>query len=96
MELCNETRLAGQVAKIYPIKYTLHKLPIVSFVLVHISRQIECGHSREVKCRVYCIMLDAKKYPDVSLLDKYIAVTGFLSQNAKSQLVLHITQLEFL
>ena len=96
MELCNETKLSGKIAKVYPVKHTLHGVPVISFVLEHLSRQIECGASREVKCRVYCVWLDGKEYLNIELLEQYISVTGFLSQNSKSQLVLHITQLEFL
>ncbi|MCE2706514.1 MAG: primosomal replication protein N [Proteobacteria bacterium] len=96
MELCNKTSLSGKVVKIYPVKYTLHQVPVVSFVLEHVSRQIECGESREVKCRVYCVILDAKEYLNIELLELHVVVAGFLSQNSRSQLVLHITQLEFL
>jgi hypothetical protein len=49
-----------------------------------------------VKCRVYCVILDAKEYLNIELLELHVVVAGFLSQNSRSQLVLHITQLEFL
>lgn len=96
MELCNETKISGKVAKVYPIKYTIHNVPVVSFVLVHNSRQIEAGVSIEIKCRLYCVMVAANESLNLQLLDNYVSIAGFLSQNSKSQLVLHITKLEFL
>lgn len=92
----NEAKLSGQIVRVYPIKYTLQKLPVVSFVLEHKSLQLECGQSREVKCRVYCIALGIQSLIGFELLNRGVLVNGFLSHNAKSQLVLHISKIDFL
>lgn len=92
----NEIRLSGQIVKIYPTKYTIQNIPVVSFVVEHKSLQIECEQSRNVKCRIYCISLNNSNLVKMSLLDKFVNISGFLSQNAKSQLVLHIKTIEFL
>lgn len=97
MELCNQTLINGRIAKVYPLKYTVNQLPIASFLLEHLGWQIEAGSSREVKCRLYCVFVDAKALLTADLAeDCYVEVIGFLSQNAKTQLVLHVTQLKFL
>lgn len=96
MEANNQLNISGQIVKVYPVKYTLNNLAVVSFVLEHLSRQIEALRSKEVKCRIYCIMLDEKSLLTIDLLEKYVSLSGFLGQNAKSQLVLHIQQIKFL
>lgn len=92
----NQVIISGEIVKVYPLKKTLSNIPVMSFVLEHRSRQVEAGFSREVKCRLYCIMIDPKKYLDISLANRLVEVKGFLSQNSKTQLVLHINHLEFL
>lgn len=94
--MINKIVLSGQIIKVYPERQTLSRLPVVSFLLEHKSRQIEASNPREVKCRVYCLMVDAKQLCDLDLNQKLVQVTGFLSQNIKLQLVLHINELEFL
>lgn len=94
--MINKLVLSGQIIKVYPKRHTLSGLPVVSFLLEHKSRQIEAGTPREVKCKVYCLMVDAKQLCGLDLHQRFIQVTGFLSQNIKLQLVLHINELEFL
>jgi primosomal replication protein N len=97
MDTSNQVVISGKVVKQYPLKYTLNGIPVVSFVLMHSSYQLEAEESREVKCRLYCIIIN--KPQTVTSLDldgQVIRLHGFLSQNAKAQLVLHVTQLELL
>lgn len=97
MELCNQTLINGKVVKVYPLKYTVNQVAIASFLLEHLGHQIEAGSSREVRCRLYCVVVDVKEPLTVDLTENcYVEVIGFLSQNAKTQLVLHVTQLKFL
>lgn len=92
MELRNTIELSGQIVKVYPIKQTPFGLPVISFVLEHNSIMEEAGESRQVKCRVFCIMID-KSFQETELNKKNVVVHGFLSQNAKMQLVLHVNKL---
>ena len=92
----NSVEIGGQIVKVYPVRYTLQKIPVISFVIQHKSLQIECERSRDVKCRIFCITLEHEDLSKVELLDKFVEVTGFLSQNAKSQLVLHIKTIKIL
>ncbi|MBP9742469.1 MAG: hypothetical protein KBD37_03830 [Burkholderiales bacterium] len=90
MNPINEVQLSGHIIKVYPLKYTLHGVPILSFVLEHLSSQVEAAAARVVKCRIYCVMVNSS----INLLEgRYIALTGFLNQNSKSQLVLNVKQI---
>ncbi|MFN8771276.1 MAG: hypothetical protein ACK5Z5_03860 [Neisseriaceae bacterium] len=92
----NEIRLVGQIVKVYPVKYTLQKIPVISFVIEHKSLQMECEQNFEAKCRMFCISLDNQALLNQDIADQLVSVNGFLSQNARSQLVLHIKKIEFL
>ena len=93
MEAINETTISGEVVKTYPIKKTLNGLEIVTFVLEHISNQLEAGLYRTVKCRVFCIIVNVTEFQLKQLDSGFISVTGFLSQNSKAQIVLNVKQI---
>ncbi|HMT03365.1 MAG TPA: hypothetical protein PKD00_08690 [Burkholderiales bacterium] len=92
METKNTLELSGQIVKVYPTKKTPFGLLVMSFILEHNSIIEEAGQSRQVKCRIYCIMVDSN-FKEAELNNKNVVVHGFLSQNAKMQLVLHINKL---
>lgn len=87
---CNQLRLGGLITKVYPIRYTPSGVAVARFVLEHFSIQLEANANCRVKCRMFCIWLD----PGTQLIqdNMEIEVSGFISQNAKLQLVLHITE----
>ena len=90
MELVNSAKISGKVVKIYQLQQTLSGLPVFSFLLEHVSNQIEAGNSRVAKCQVYCIVVNNKDILAQNLLDCSVVVSGFLSQNSKQQLVLNV------
>lgn len=92
----NNCEISGQITKIYPIRYTLQNIPIVSFVLSHESIQLERKHSRNVKCRMFCVYIEDDSLLNINLINKYVKVVGFISLNGKSQLVLHVKKIDFL
>lgn len=96
MEFSNEVKLSGQVIKEYELKYTANNLPVVRFVLEHHSLQTESALSKNTKCKMFCLMLLDKNAKIDSLIDKNVTILGFLNQNAKSQIVLHVKEIEFL
>lgn len=96
MEQSNTTRISGQIVKVYPLRETPAGIKILSFVLEHVSKQIEGGIPRTVKCRLFCIIVDAKTDMASNLEQQLVELIGFLSQNSKAQLVLHVSQLNFL
>ncbi len=93
MDAQNLVVLTGEITKIYPERKTPHGITIVSFVLEHNSIVHEAGVNCSVKCRIYCIMLDQKP-THKELIHQQVKVQGFLSQNSKAQLVVHINQLD--
>lgn len=96
MELCNKVDFSGQVIKVYPIKRTPYGTEILSFTILHSSKQIEAKLSREVKCRMFCIMVGSGKIEINQLQGKLVNVQGFLSQNAKSEIILHVQKIIFI
>lgn len=92
-ETINEIKLSGQIVKIYPIRHTPNKTPILTFVLEHLSSQVEAGVARTVKCRVFCIIVNWQNNLEGELIDRSVVVHGFLSQNSKTQIVLNVKQI---
>lgn len=96
MSINNSVQISGKIRKVYPLKYTLLNLPVVSFVLEHASEQLELDVLRKVNCSLYCIMLDKKKIVANldDLLGQLVTVSGFLSYNAKKQIILNVQTLQ--
>lgn len=87
---CNQIRLSGQIIKKYPVRQSPSGVKIAQFVLEHVSTQQEATLECVVKCRMFCVWVN----PDLQVLQNEadIEVEGFMSQNAKLQLVLHVTK----
>lgn len=96
MEYSNEVKLSGQIIKEYEVKHTASDLSVVRFVLEHNSLQAENGLLKKTKCKMFCLMLLSKNAETYSLMNKNVTIFGFLNQNAKSQIVLHVKEIEFL
>lgn len=96
MEFNNEVKLSGQIVKEYETKHTIDNLPVVRFVLEHKSLAHENGHKVNINCKIYCLMLLNKNQQFKSLVDKNVFVSGYLNQNSKSQIVLHVKEIKIL
>lgn len=94
--LTNQVTLGGTITKVYPIRYTPMRVAVSSFVVEHQSRQVEAASACAVKCRVYCVMLGMNEDEVSQLVNKLVTVSGFLSQNVKQQLVLHVVNLSII
>jgi primosomal replication protein N len=95
--LCNELKLSGQIVKLYPVKITPAGIAIQSFVLEHISGQLEAGSSINIRCRVFCVWVNPiPEHQSQCVIGECAVVTGFISHNAKLQMVLHIKNIVFL
>ena len=77
------------------IRYTPAGLPLLSFVLKHVSEVIEAGMKRKVECEVNAIAIGNLAKSNIQI-GANINVAGFLAKrSAKStQLVLHILKIE--
>lgn len=89
--LDNKLVLSGRIIKSYPLRSSPNGLKIARFVLEHVSKQIEAGLKCEVKCKMFCIWVDPQNLEQIKD-GNLVNVEGFVSNNAKSELVLHITK----
>jgi primosomal replication protein N len=83
--------LSGSVIAIEPLRYTPAGLPLLSFVLHHVSEVSEAGLKRKVECEVNAVIL-GDLANTVLQQGSQIKAAGFLAKrSAKStQLVMHI------
>ena len=91
----NKLVLSGVVVDIETVRYTPAGLPLLSFVLKHVSEVIEAGMKRKVECEVNAIAIGNLAKSNIQI-GANINVAGFLAKrSAKStQLVLHILKIE--
>ncbi len=93
----NKLVLSGQVVQIEPLRYTPAGLPLLSFVINHVSEHIEAGLKRKVQCSVNAVAMGDLAKSNITL-GANINVAGFLAKrSAKStQLVLHVLKIEII
>lgn len=89
--------ISGQVTKLEPIRYTPAGLPLLSFVISHVSENVEAGLKRRVECEVNAVAMGDLANSNIQL-DTQLQASGFLAKrSAKStQLVMHITDIEII
>ena len=86
--------LGGVVTSLEPIRYTPSGIPLLSFLLQHVSEQTEAGLKRKVECEVNAVALGDLANGNIQL-GSSVKVKGFLAKRSakRTQLVLHIEQL---
>jgi len=91
----NKLVLSGVIVALEPVRYTPAGLPLLSFVMSHVSENIEAGLKRRVECEVNVIAMGDLANTNIQL-SANINVSGFLAKrSAKStQLVLHSQNIE--
>ena len=80
-----------------PIRYTPAGIPLLSFVINHVSESIEAGLKRKVECEINAVAMGDLAKSNIQL-GVNINVVGFLAKrSAKStQLDLHLQKIEIL
>ena len=93
----NKLALSGVVVALEPLRYTPAGLPLLSFIVSHVSEHIEAGMKRKVECEVNAVAIGDLATSNITL-GANINVAGFLAKrSAKStQLVLHILKIEII
>jgi len=93
----NKLVLSGVIVAVEPIRYTPAGLPLLSFVINHVSEVIEAGLKRRVECEVNAIAMGDLAKINIQL-GANINVSGFLAKrSAKStQPVLHSQNIELI
>jgi primosomal replication protein N len=98
LDRANRLTLACQLAARDVLRHTPAGVPIVSFTVVHASRQFEAGAEREVALELACVAVeDEAKAIAAAPLGIGLRLGGFLAPRTRSgrQLVLHATEIEF-
>ena len=95
----NRVEIEGSLAALDSVRYTPAGIPIVELKITHASEQLEAGKPRQVELEVWAVAAGEltgrlSKTP----LGAKIRATGFLAHKgkAKIQLVLHITEFEYI
>lgn len=87
----------GEVVQIETLRYTPAGIPLLSFVLRHLSDQVEAGMQRRVECDVNALVMGplAKRSQSIKVGEFYKA-SGFLAKRSlkSTQLVMHINILD--
>ena len=91
----NEVGLSGELTAIEPLRYTPAGIPLLSFKLMHRSRQTEAGLKRQVECEMGGVAM-AEVAVVMSRLKpgQSVKVNGFLNRKNRmsAQLILHVTE----
>lgn len=87
----NNLVISGRILKSYPVRKTPSGVEVSRFVLEHVSRQIESGSECEVRCKIFCVWVNPQDLKQIESGNS-VTVSGFLNNNSKSELVLHITK----
>ena len=91
--------MTGEVLQIDALRYTPAGIPLLSFVLRHLSEQTEAGMGRRVECEVNAIIMGKLAESTQAIKQgTAINVSGFIARRSlkSTQLVLHITTLEII
>ncbi len=95
MELCNTVVISGVVKKIYPIHYSPFGVCVHRFVLEHKSELMDNNVRRQVNLSLFCLILDVKESQIRQTTEgSLVKLKGYLSQNMKAQIVMHVALVE--
>ena len=85
------------MTQIEGLRYTPAGLPLLSFVISHVSEDVEAGLKRKVECEVKAVAMGDLANTNIQLGTKLRAL-GFLAKRSvkSTQLVLHIKNLELI
>jgi primosomal replication protein N len=94
----NQLVISGEVIQIETLRYTPAGIPLLGFVLRHLSEQVEAGMKRRVECEINAILMGelAEKLQHIKV-GTQLNVTGFIAKRSlkSTQLVLHINTLNY-
>lgn len=90
----NKLVLSGTVTAIEALRHTPAGLPLLSFVIHHVSENIEAGLKRKVECEINAVIIGDFAKANIQL-GSQVKVAGFIAKRSvkSSQLVMHIQKL---
>jgi len=95
----NKLVLIGEVVQIDTLRYTPAGIPLLSFVLHHLSEQVEAGMKRRVECDVNAVIMgELAEQSQAVKVGTQLKVSGFIAKRSlkSTQLVLHLNTLEII
>ncbi|MFW5431406.1 MAG: primosomal replication protein N [Methylophilaceae bacterium] len=93
----NKLAISGEVTQLEALRYTPAGLPLLSFVISHVSEVVEAGLKRKVACEVNAIAMGDLAKTNIQLGTKLNALGFLAKRSAKStQLVMHIKNIELI
>jgi len=93
----NKLAISGEVTQVETLRYTPAGLPLLSFVISHVSENVEAGLKRKVECEIKAVAIGDLAKIDIQLGAKLNALGFLAKRSAKStQLVLHIKNIELI
>jgi primosomal replication protein N len=95
----NRLVIAASLVELKAPRYTPAGVPVAELKLRHGSKQVEAGVERDVECELAAVAIgDLAKLIQGAKLGDMLQATGFVANRGKSarQLVLHLTNIEFL
>ena len=87
----------GEVVQIETLRFTPAGIPLLSFVLRHLSEQVEAGMQRRVECDVNAMVMGPLAEQSQSIqVGALVKASGFIAKRSlkSTQLVLHINTLD--
>ena len=95
----NKLVLSGEVVQLEPLRFTPAGLPLLSFVVRHVSQQIEAEIKRQVECEMTVVAIGgiASKAKAIQA-GSQVKLAGFIAKRSlkSTQLVLHLNALEII
>jgi primosomal replication protein N len=95
----NKLVLIGEVVQIDTLRYTPAGIPLISFMLHHLSEQLEAGMKRRVECDVNAVVMgELAEQSQAVKVGTQLKVSGFIAKRSlkSTQLVLHLNTLEII
>ncbi len=96
--MTNQLVISGEVVQIETLRYTPAGIPLLSFVLRHLSEQVEAGMQRRVECEINAMLMgELAEKSQLIKVGTHLNVTGFIAKRSlkSAQLVLHINTLNY-
>jgi len=90
----NDVTLSGVVTELEPLRFTPAGIPLLSFRLVHQSKQMEAQHERSISLDLSVMVLgELAREMAVLAPESHVAVRGFLARRSlkSTSVVLHAT-----
>jgi primosomal replication protein N len=95
----NRLVLSGEVVQVEPLRFTPAGLPLLSFVVRHVSEQMEAEIRRQVECEMTVVAIgDIANKAKAVQAGSQIKLAGFIAKRSlkSAQLVLHLNALEII